>query len=221
MVQGGSEFENSYTSDWGVWIFFRGQQSLSTLEVIWPIICLLKKRNLEMRCMIVLTKKLSRILFWMLSCRAMSTAPVMWDENSPWGVDRGHKTDEQERKEFCFYALSESEVAQSCPTLFDHMDCSLLVSSVHGIFQARILEWVAISFYRKSCPPRDRTQVSCIVDRCFTVWATREVFYALKSHRNRTPTVTKEGCLYVIFRQRNNYLWRFNETKGLILGVAD
>ena len=41
---------------------------------------------------------------------------------------------------------SESEVAQSCPTLNDPMDCSLLGSSVHGIFQTRVLEWVAIAF---------------------------------------------------------------------------
>ena len=41
---------------------------------------------------------------------------------------------------------SESEVAQSCPTLCDPMDCSLPGSSIHGIFQARVLEWVAISF---------------------------------------------------------------------------
>ena len=40
---------------------------------------------------------------------------------------------------------SESEVAQSCPTLFDPADCSLPGSSVHGIFQARVLEWVAIA----------------------------------------------------------------------------
>ena len=44
---------------------------------------------------------------------------------------------------------SESEVAQSCPTLCDHMDCSLQGSSIHGIFQPRILEWVAISFSRR------------------------------------------------------------------------
>ena len=55
------------------------------------------------------------------------------------------------------------------------MDCSLTGSSIHGIFQARILEWVAISFSRGSSPPRDRIQVSCIVGRLFTVWATREV----------------------------------------------
>ena len=46
-----------------------------------------------------------------------------------------------------------SEVAQSCPTLCDPVDCSLPGSSVHGIFQARILEWVAISFSRRSPNP--------------------------------------------------------------------
>ena len=45
---------------------------------------------------------------------------------------------------------SESEVAQSCPTLCDPMDCSLPGSSVHGILQARILEWVVISFSNKN-----------------------------------------------------------------------
>ena len=40
----------------------------------------------------------------------------------------------------------ESEVAQSCPTLSDPMDCSLLGSSIHGIFQAKVLEWSAIAF---------------------------------------------------------------------------
>ena len=47
-------------------------------------------------------------------------------------------------------ALTFSEVAQSCPTLSDPTDCSLPGSSVHGIFQARVLEWVAISFSSKS-----------------------------------------------------------------------
>ena len=49
----------------------------------------------------------------------------------------------------------ESEVAQSCPTLCDPMCCSLPGSSVCGIFQARVLEWVAISFSRGSSQPRD------------------------------------------------------------------
>ena len=51
------------------------------------------------------------------------------------------------------------------------MYCSLPDSSIHGIFQARVLEWVAISFSRGSSQLRDRTQVSCIAGRCFTIWA--------------------------------------------------
>ena len=51
---------------------------------------------------------------------------------------------------------------QSCLTLCDPMDCSLPGSSVHGIFQARILEWVAISYSRESSPIRDRTCISCV-----------------------------------------------------------
>ena len=69
---------------------------------------------------------------------------------------------------------SGSEVAQLCLTLCDPMDCSLPGSSVHEIFQARVLEWVAISSSRGSSQPRDRTQVSCIAGRHFTIWAARE-----------------------------------------------
>ena len=46
----------------------------------------------------------------------------------------------------CMKVKSESEVTQSCPTLSDPMDCSLPRSSIHGIFQARVLEWGAIAF---------------------------------------------------------------------------
>ena len=66
------------------------------------------------------------------------------------------------------------EVAQSCLTLCNPVDCNLLGFSVHGILQARMLEWVAISLSRGSSRPRDRAQVSCIVGRCFTVWVTWE-----------------------------------------------
>ena len=68
----------------------------------------------------------------------------------------------------------ESKVAQSCPTLCDRMDCSLPGFSVHGIFQTKVLEWVAISFSRGSSRPRDRTRVSCIAGGFFTNWAIRE-----------------------------------------------
>ena len=72
--------------------------------------------------------------------------------------------------------VKESEVAQSCPTLCDPMGCSLPGSSVHGIFQARVLEWVAISFSRGSSQTMDRT--SRIAGRRFTIWATREAWWS-------------------------------------------
>ena len=59
-------------------------------------------------------------------------------------------------------------VTQSCPTLCNPMDCSLLGSSVHGILQARILERVAIPFSRGSSQLRDRKRVSSTADRFFT-----------------------------------------------------
>ena len=69
---------------------------------------------------------------------------------------------------------SESEVIQSCLTFCDPMDYSPPVSSIHGNFQARILEWVAISFSKGSSQPRGRTLVSHIAGRLFIIWATRE-----------------------------------------------
>ena len=56
-------------------------------------------------------------------------------------------------------------VVQLCLTLCDPMDCSLPGSSVHGILQARILQWVALPFSRGFSQPRDQTQVSCICRR--------------------------------------------------------
>ena len=62
-----------------------------------------------------------------------------------------------------------SEVVQSCLTLCDPMDCSLPGSFLHGILQARVLEWVAISFSRGSSRPRGRALVSCIPGRHFNL----------------------------------------------------
>ena len=74
-------------------------------------------------------------------------------------------------------------VAQFCLTLCDPMDCSPPGSSLHGILQARILEWVAISFYRGSSQPRDSTCVSCIAGRFFTIWVTGEtLIHNMKLH---------------------------------------
>ena len=76
---------------------------------------------------------------------------------------------------FYFYTYVKSE-SVSCSVLSKclwPMDCSLPGSSVHGILQARILEWIAIPFSVGSSQPRDPTWVSCIAGVFFTIWATR------------------------------------------------
>ena len=72
-------------------------------------------------------------------------------------------------------------VAQSCLTLCDPMDCSLPGSSIHGVFLARVLAWVAVAFSGGSSRPRDRTQVSHIAGRRVTLWATKEAHPTLKT----------------------------------------
>ena len=94
---------------------------------------------------------------------------------SPWGRKESDMTEQLHFHLFTIAKMwrqpkcaltgdTESEVAQSCPTLCDPMDCSLPGSSIYGIFQATELEWVAISFSRGSSRPRDRTLVSCTVE---------------------------------------------------------
>ena len=78
---------------------------------------------------------------------------------------------------FFFFTAVCVSVAQSCLTLCDPVDCSPPGFSVHRILQARMLEWVAISFSRGSSQPRDKTRVFLIAGRLFSIWATREAFY--------------------------------------------
>ena len=88
------------------------------------------------------------------------------------------------------------------------MESCLSGSSVHGLLQARILEWVAISFSRVSSRLRDRTMVSPIAGGFFTVWATREVQQLLKwpskgcSTELNSPMAFMEGFLKAIFEVR-------------------
>ena len=139
----------------------------------------------------LITFKLNHILperwergFWMASDYLLSLLVLLSYSCRPWPLHIayhiansgvclslltlvGHCSDIKRKK-------SESEVTQSCRTLCDPMDCSLPGCCVHEIFQARLLEWVAISFSRGS-QSRDWTQASHIVGRHFTLWATREV----------------------------------------------
>ena len=76
------------------------------------------------------------------------------------------------------------------------MDCSLPGFSVHGVFQARILEWVAIPFSRGSSWPRDQTQVSCTAGRLFTDWATREARSRIYIHK--IFSVVPKSIMYIV-----------------------
>ena len=114
--------------------------------------------------------------------------PVMKTQSGRKGGRKQKK--KKQLKQFDQLAIQrESEVAQSCLTLCDPRDCSLPGFSVHGIFQARILEWVTISFSRKSSRPRDRARVSHIGGRCFNLWATREAHPTYTTKRIYTRKV--------------------------------
>ena len=94
--------------------------------------------------------------------------------------------------------ISHSVVSDS----LQPMDCSPPDPSVHGIFQARILEWVAISFSRESSQPRDRTQVSHIAGRRFNLWAIREAYIRMYMHIYVFEKHTlKYECIYQVSRK--------------------
>ena len=100
-------------------------------------------------------------------------------------------------------------IAQSCPTLCDSMDCSPPGFSVHGILQARILEWVAMPSSRESSWPKDRTEVSCIAGGFFTNWAIREALYIIK----RMPLSKCSDMMKLGIRQSEclNYMQNYCE----------
>ena len=94
---------------------------------------------------------------------------------SPWEGTRGSW--------LCLMSKVKMLVSPSCLILCDTKDYNPPGSSVHGISQARILDWVAIPFYRGSSRPRDWTWVSCLAGGFFTIWAaTRQAQPGLGSH---------------------------------------
>ena len=109
--------------------------------------------------------------------------------------------------------------------LCNPLDCSPPGSSVHGIFQARILEWVAISFSSRSSQPRDQTQVSHIADRLFTVWDLKNRTYRICCWiRNGNLTATATGwrvilkvifmCIVTVVKVLLHVLCHFTVTGG-------
>ena len=111
------------------------------------------------------------------------------------------------------------------------MDCSPQGSSVHEILQARILEWVAIPFFRGSSGPRDWTQVSCVAGKLFTIWAAREA-HALSvlsiSLSSQTPFLNYkyvytlpilEGTAYILWSLENYFEDCVWADQALVLGL--
>ena len=108
-------------------------------------------------------------------------------------------------------------VTKSCPKICDRMDHSLPGSSVYGILQARILEWVVTSCSRGSSQPRDGTHVSCIGRQILCHWATREVSPALTRCKNIIKPGDARGFSVLI----NFDLWYFSVKEKLPAGGPD
>ena len=114
-------------------------------------------------------------------------APWLEPRWSSWTMDSTLSNQDSKIGGECSWGLPQDNrslhfvlVAQSCLTLCNLTDCSPPGSSVYGIVQARILEWVAIPLSRGPSPPRDRTHVPCIAGRFFTFWAIREAHLFFK-----------------------------------------
>jgi len=118
-------------------------------------------------------------------------------------------------------------VGQSCLTLCDPTDCSPPGFSVHGILQARILDWIAIPFSRGTSQPRNRTLVSCMAGRFFTIWATAMVNNFTLELREKSSThwisllkkvgETTRSFRYDLIKSLTLIQWKRNRLKGLHL----
>ena len=86
---------------------------------------------------------------------------------------------------------SESEVAQSCPTLSDPMDCSLTGSSVHGIFQARVLEWGAIAFSMTNLDSVLKSRDTTLLTK---VWPVKAMVFPVVMYGYESWTIKKAEC---------------------------
>ena len=127
-------------------------------------------------------------------------------------------TDEWRRCGISVWLKVKVLVAKSCPTLCDPTDCSLPGPSVHGIFQAIVLEWIALPFSRGSSWPRDRTRVSHTVDRCFTIWATREVLRSLPKCCNLLFPLSSFCSFYTMNEREEN--WKKGKSSSIFTKCA-
>ena len=115
---------------------------------------------------------------------------------------------------FLIGSLVCAKSLQFCPTLLNPMDCRLPGSSIHGTIQARILEWVAISFSRRSFPPRDQTCVSCItcIGRLILYhYSTREVLLYQGIHTAEKHKQTNKQNPHIVLEKKNSSLARIKK----------
>ena len=133
---------------------------------------------------LILPQKDVQSSYYVPYCLVPSSTVPRFSRN--WGVPQEHEihtrksgqifgVNYNKTSNYNILSFSESEKWKSCPNFCDPMDYHLQVSSVHGNLQARILEWVTVPFSRGSSQTRDRSQVSCITGKVFTVWATRQI----------------------------------------------
>ena len=106
----------------------------------------------------------------------------------------------------CMKMKSESEVAQSCPTLHDPMDCSLPGSSVHGTSQARVLEWVAIAF-SNGCESWTIKKTECWRIDAFELWCWRRLLRVPWTARRSNQSILMEISLGVHWK---DWCWSWN-----------
>ena len=125
---------------------------------------------------LILRQKRQLVVWWLQSALTVSCSRCWMTFPSSWLKTKGVNV------LWCWCS-----VAQSCSSLCDPMDCSSPGSSVHGVLQARIVEWVAISFCKGSSWPRDHTQVSSIAGRRFNLSATNCNWKNIKSILRGTP----------------------------------
>ena len=175
------------SSLYSVWYFFTTQRWYF-ISIVWLFITIHWASQVALLLRIFQQRQESKEMWfgkipWR---RERLPTPVFWPGECHGLLVHGvAKSQTQKRHTFtflCLYLLDmnldywkawvlkdELKVTQSCPAL-----CDPMVYAVHGILQARILEWVAIPSSRGSSRPKDQTQVSCIARGFFTVWASRE-----------------------------------------------
>ena len=183
-----------------------------------PVIFLLLISNViplwseSRHCIISIILDLLRCVLWPRKWSVSVNAPRELEERCAFCCWMERWSLEKQGSPQTLYVESESEVAQSCPTLWDLMDCSLPGSSLHGILQARVLEWIAISFSRGSSRPRNWTLVSCFPGRHFNLWATREVLTLYINDPQIHSSPFKSSCTGEVARSpEEGNAWRFKE----------